>query len=78
MKKMIFTIFIFLLPFYIYAYSKNIIPGGESIGLIKLSYSLIPPIANIPDIKPTVRGIKRLIIFSLSNFIISPINFMVK
>ena len=33
MKKMIFTVFIFLLPFYIYAYSKNIIPGGESIGI---------------------------------------------
>ena len=33
MKKVIFTIFIFLLPIYVLAYSKNIIPGGESIGI---------------------------------------------
>ena len=33
MKKMIFTIFIFLLPIYVFAYSKYIIPGGESIGI---------------------------------------------
>ena len=33
MKKMIFAFFIFLLPFYVNAYSKYIIPGGESIGI---------------------------------------------
>ena len=33
MKKLIFTIFIFLLPFYVFAYSKYIIPGGKSIGI---------------------------------------------
>lgn len=34
MKKMMFTIFIILfLPVCIFAYSKNIIPGGESIGI---------------------------------------------
>ena len=34
MKKLIFTFFIiFFLPFNIFAYSKNVIPGGESIGI---------------------------------------------
>ncbi len=34
MKKMIITIFIILfLPVYVLAYSKNVIPGGESIGI---------------------------------------------
>ena len=34
MKKMIFTIFIILFcPIYIFAYSKYVIPGGESIGI---------------------------------------------
>lgn len=34
MKKLIFTFFIILfLPYNIFAYSKNVIPGGESIGI---------------------------------------------
>ena len=34
MKKIIYTFFIILfLPFYVYAYSQYIIPGGESIGI---------------------------------------------
>ena len=34
MKKMVFTFFIILfLPIYVFAYSKNVIPGGESIGI---------------------------------------------
>ena len=34
MKKVVFTFFIILfLPLYVYAYSKNVIPGGESIGI---------------------------------------------
>lgn len=34
MKKMVFTFFIILfLPIYVYAYSKNIVLGGESIGI---------------------------------------------
>ena len=33
MKKVIFAFFIFLLPLYVFAYSKYIIPGGESIGI---------------------------------------------
>ena len=34
MKKMIFTFFIILiLPIYVSAYSKHLIPGGESIGI---------------------------------------------
>ena len=34
MKKLIFIIFIILfLPLNIFAYSKNIIPGGDSIGI---------------------------------------------
>lgn len=33
MKKVVFAFFIFLLPLYVFAYSKYIIPGGESIGI---------------------------------------------
>ena len=34
MKKMIFTIFIILFfPVYVFAYSKYVIPGGQSIGI---------------------------------------------
>ena len=33
MKKVIFAFFIFLLPLYVFAYSKYIIPGGDSIGI---------------------------------------------
>ena len=33
MKKVIFAFFIFLFPIYVFAYSKNVILGGESIGI---------------------------------------------
>ena len=42
MKKVIITIFIILfLPVYVFAYSKNVIPGGESIGIQINSEGLI-------------------------------------
>ena len=42
MKRFVFTFFIFLFfPIYIFAYSKNVIPGGESVGIKINSNGLI-------------------------------------
>ena len=52
--------------------------GGAKLGMFKFSKLIIPLLERMADTIPTVNGIKRLIINSLSyfRFILSPVNDM--